>query len=240
MIDDLKSERTKLNSQVIELQNQNAQLIEDHTRDVLSVKAKETQVVRARSDAEAAEQTVQKQQREIDRLKRELSRALRSGAMSSPTGVPDQFGMPIPDPASIYQDPSNGQSPLPRTSLHMGPRFDNTRPRSYASASPSEEKENGLESPGLSRRKFSPTFGTAYSGIASPTRSSMLGSGSASGEEQPNRSAEPAENWKRAAEVTSQLKARIEQMKVCEYISLEFPNIRRKIEPYPPSRPAKD
>ncbi|KAL3492386.1 armadillo-type protein [Aspergillus germanicus] len=213
MIDDLKSERTKLNSQVIELQNQNAQLIEDHTRDVLSVKAKETQVVRARSDAEAAEQTVQKQQREIDRLKRELSRALRSGAMNSPTGVPDQFGMPIPDPASIYQDPSNGHSPLPRTGLHMGPRFDNARPRSYASASPSEEKENGLESPGLSRRKFSPTFGTAYSGIASPTRSSMLGSGSASGEEQSTRSAEPAENWKRAAEVTSQLKARIEQMK---------------------------
>ncbi|KAL2869858.1 putative spindle pole body component [Aspergillus lucknowensis] len=214
MVEDLKSERTKLNSQVTELQNQNAQLIEDHTRDVLSIKAKETQLVRARSDAEAAEQNVQKQQREIERLKRELSRALRSGAINSPTSIPDQFGMPIPDPASIYQDPSsNGHSPLPRSGLHMGSRFESSRPRSYASASPSEEKENGLESPGLSRRKFSPTFGTAYSGMVSPTRSSMPGSGSASGEDPSGRNAEPAENWKRAAEVTSQLKARIEQMK---------------------------
>ncbi|KAL2814842.1 armadillo-type protein [Aspergillus cavernicola] len=212
LAEDLKYERTKLNSQVTELQNQNAQLIEDHTRDVLSIKAKETQLVRARSDAEAAEQNVQKQQREIERLKRELSRALRSGALNSPTSIPDQFSMAIPDPASIYQDQgSNG--PMSRSGLHMGPRFESTRPRSYASASPSEEKENGLESPGLSRRKFSPTFGNAHPGLASPTRSSMFGSGSASGEEQSARSAEPAENWKRAAEVTSQLKARIEQMK---------------------------
>ncbi|KAL4942673.1 hypothetical protein BDV06DRAFT_158002 [Aspergillus oleicola] len=214
MTEDLKYERTKLNSQVTELQNQNAQLIEDHTRDVLSIKAKETQLVRARSDAEAAEQTVQTQKREMERLKRELARALRASNMGSPTAIPDQFGMALPDPSGIYPDPgSNGHSPMARSGLHMGPRFESSRPRSYASASPSEEKENGMESPGLGRRKFSPTPGNAYSGIASPTRSSLVGSGSASGEEQQTRSAEPAENWKRAAEVTSQLKARIEQMK---------------------------
>ncbi|KAL5337913.1 armadillo-type protein [Aspergillus crustosus] len=220
-VEDLKYDRTKLNSQVTELQNQNAQLIEDHTRDVLSVKAKETQLVRARSDAEAAEQNVQKQQREIERLKRELSRALRSGALNSPTAAPDQFGMAIPEPSSIYQDSgSNGHAHMARSGLHLGPRFESARPLSYASASPSEEKENGLDSPGLGRRKFSPTFGTAYSGIASPTRSSMVGSGSVSGEEQQaTRSAEPAENWKRAAEVTSQLKARIEQMKARQGLS---------------------
>ncbi|KAL4932125.1 putative spindle pole body component [Aspergillus undulatus] len=214
MTEDLKYERTKLNSQVTELQNQNAQLIEDHTRDVLSIKAKETQLVRARSDAEAAEQTVQTQKREMERLKRELARALRASNMGSPTAIPDSFGMALPDPSGIYPDPgSNGHSPMARSGLHKGPRFESSRPRSYASASPSEEKENGMESPGLGRRKFSPTPGNAYSGIASPTRSSMVGSGSASGEEQQTRSAEPAENWKRAAEVTSQLKARIEQMK---------------------------
>ncbi|GAB1216703.1 hypothetical protein ATERTT37_005921 [Aspergillus terreus] len=222
MVEDLKSERTKLNSQVTELQNQNAQLIEDHTRDVLGIKAKETQLVRARSDAEAAEQTVQKQQREIERLKRELARALRASAMSPPNTVPDGVNMGFPE-TNVYQDPgSNGYSGVPRSGLHMGSRFDSSRPRSYASASPSEEKENnGLESPGLGsrdggfgRRKFSPSYGTGYSGMGSPTRSSALGSGSASGEDQPARSGEPAENWKRAAEVTSQLKARIEQMKV--------------------------
>ncbi|KAL4798565.1 armadillo-type protein [Aspergillus venezuelensis] len=220
MIEDSKYERTKLNSQVTELQNQNAQLIEDHTRDVLSIKAKETQLVRARSDAEAAEQTVQTQKREMERLKRELARALRASNMGSPTAIPDQFGMALHDPSGIYPDPgSNSHSPMARSGLHMGPRFESSRPRSYASASPSEEKENGLDSPGLGRRKFSPTPGNTFSGIASPTRSSLMGSGSASGEEQQTRSTEPAENWKRAAEVTSQLKARIEQMKARQGIS---------------------
>lgn len=222
-VEDMKSERTKLNSQVTELQNQNAQLIEDHTRDVLSIKAKETQLVRARSDAETAEQTVQKQQREIERLKRELARALRASAISPPNTMSDSLNLPVPDADSVYQDSSNGHGSMGRSGLqHMGSRFDSSRPRSYASASPSEEKENnGLESPGLGsrdgglgRRKLSPTFGTSYSGLGSPTRSSILGSSNASGEDQPARRTEPAENWKRAAEVTTQLKARIEQMKV--------------------------
>ena len=223
-MEDMKSERTKLNSQVTEFQDQNAQLIEDHTRDVLSIKAKETQLVRARSDAESAEQTVQKQQREIERLKRELARALRASALSPPNTVPDNFNMPIPEAGAVNPETgSNGNGPTPRIGLQS--RLDSPR-RSYNSASPSEEKEdNGLESPGrssrdggLGRRKLSPTFGTAYSGLGSPTRSSRVGSGSADGEEQPPRSAEPAENWKRAAEVTSQLKARIEAMKVSIFI----------------------
>ncbi|KAI9932707.1 hypothetical protein AWENTII_004971 [Aspergillus wentii] len=233
LVEDLKSERTRLNSQVTELQDQNAQLIEDHTRDVLSIKAKETQLVRARSDAEAAEQSVQKQQREIERLKRELARALRASAMSPPNAFSDNMNMPIPEHGSGYHETgNNGQSAASRAGLHMGSRFESARPRSYVSASPSEEKENngGLESPGMSsregglgRRKLSPTFGTSYSALGSPTRSSRIGSGSVSGEEQPARSTEPAENWKRAAEVTSQLKARIEQMKARQGISSRPP-----------------
>lgn len=222
--EELKSEKAKLNSQVTELQNQNAQLIEDHTRDVLSIKAKETQLVRARSDAETAEQTVHKQQREIERLKRELARALRAGAMSPPGSMAENINMAV-DPGSAHQETgSNGHAPS-RTGLHMGSRFESARPQSYVSASPTEEKENtGAESPsvssrdgGIGRRKFSPTVATNYSGLTSPTRSSALGSNN--GEE---RSAEPAENWKRAAEVTSQLKARIEQMKVCSLVSGSF------------------
>lgn len=222
-IEDLKTERSKFNSQITELQNQNAQLIEDHTRDVLSIKAKETQLVRARSDAEAAEQNVQKQQREIERLKRELARALRASAMSPPNAGSEAGSLGIPDSTSIYQEPA-GNGHVARSGLHLGSRFESARPRSYASASPSEEKENnGLESPGglgsrdaglgLGRRKLSPTYG--LSGIASPTRSSRNSAYGTEDEGAP-RSAEPAENWKRAAEVTSQLKARIEQMKVSD------------------------
>ncbi|KAF3388998.1 Spindle pole body component alp14 [Penicillium rolfsii] len=225
-IEDLKTERSRFNSQITELQNQNAQLIEDHTRDVLSIKAKETQLVRARSDAEAAEQNVQKQQREIERLKRELARALRASAMSPPNAGSEAGSLVIPDSASFYQESaSNGH--IPRSGLHLGSRFESTRPRSYASASPSEDKENnGLESPGglgsrdgglgLGRRKLSPTYG--LSGIGSPTRSSR-GSLHGAEDEGAPRSSEPAENWKRAAEVTSQLKARIEQMKARQGLS---------------------
>ncbi|KAJ5156282.1 Armadillo-like helical [Penicillium capsulatum] len=224
VIEDMKSERSNITSQITELQNQNAQLIEDHTRDVLSIKAKETQLVRARSDAEAAEQNVAKQQREIERLKRELARALRASAMSPPNGTSETGSIGMQDPASLYQEPTgNGQNPAARSGLHMGSRFESSRPRSFASAN-SEEKENaGLESPGLGsresglgRRKLSPTYG--LSGVASPTRSSTRTSTNPTDEDQP-RSAEPAENWKRAAEVTSQLKARIEQMKARQGIS---------------------
>lgn len=222
--EELRSEKAKLVSQVTELQNQNAQLIEDHTRDVLSIKAKETQLVRARSDAETAEQTVQKQQREIERLKRELARALRASAMSPPATMSDNVNISAPDPGFAHQETGSNGHALSRAGLHMGPRFESSRPRSYASASPSEDKENtGAESPsvssrdgGLGRRKLSATLANNYSGITSPTRSSALGSNS--GEE---RGAEPAENWKRAAEVTSQLKARIEHMKVCFSILLK-------------------
>ncbi|OGE55607.1 hypothetical protein PENARI_c004G06208 [Penicillium arizonense] len=227
-IEDMKSERSRLNSTITELQNQNAQLIEDHTRDVLSIKAKETQLVRARSDAEAAEANVQKQQREIERLKRELARALRASAMSPPNATSDTGSIGIPETnSSIYQEPTGSAHAFARNGLHAGSRFESARPRSIVSASPSEEKENtGLESPGfgsrdggLGRRKLSPTYG--YSGIASPTRSSTRNSNTnlTEDDQQQPRSTEPAENWKRAAEVTSQLKARIEQMKVRQGLS---------------------
>lgn len=239
MVENLQSERTKLLSEINELQNQNAQLIEDHTRDVLSVKAKETQLVRARSDAEAAEQNVQKQQREIERLKRELARAVRASAASPPATIPDMsLNMGLTD-GGIYQDNTNNHNhnmngPPSRSALHFGSRFESARPRSFMSASPSEEKENtnGLESPpGLSstggggghpgRRKISPPVGSSYSsGRGSPGRMSVGGRTGSSGDGLPASTStsqgggEPAENWKRAAEVTSQLKARIEQMKV--------------------------
>lgn len=74
-VDDMRQERNKFMSEIQELKNQNASLIENHTRDVLSVKAKETQLVRARSDAEATEQANERLRRELDRLKRALSRA---------------------------------------------------------------------------------------------------------------------------------------------------------------------
>ena len=214
--EELRAERSKLTSQIHELQHQNAQLIEDHTRDVLSIKAKETQLVRARSDAEAAEETVYKQQREIDRLKRELSRTMRANSPSAPPDYKDQ----------IYRDTSmNGGNThhYPSVERHNSSISESRdvgyqRARSYMS-SPSSEKENsggGLDATAPLTKKQRPmTMMSTDSSSSMPPPAMRHESGSRIKDSDGSSNGEPVENWKRAAEVTSQLKARIEQMKVC-------------------------
>ncbi|OTA98593.1 hypothetical protein M426DRAFT_69477 [Hypoxylon sp. CI-4A] len=208
-MEEMRHERGKLLSEVQELKNQNAGLIEDHTRDVLSIKAKETQLVRARSDAEAAEQTNERLRRELERLKRALSRAEGlgiSGGLASP-GVTS----PTPDDVGIYRDGSN----------HSGSR---TNRMSFTSTL-SEEKENGDVPHNYPRSKLSPElrYGSGSSGRGSPARGFRNtpveegighGTGSSTSSAVGGPSGNGVESWKRAAEVTSQLKARIEQMKV--------------------------
>lgn len=209
--EDLRTEKSRLQSQIHELQNQNAQLIEDHTRDVLSIKAKETQLVRARSDAESAEAQVGRLGRELERLKREVKRA---------EGERER-GMDNNSNSGIYHDSRNGDADLKvGADSENGSNID--RPSAYKRvdssasvntttsrvarpyiSSPSEEKENGIDAgggqagdknTGLKSRNRSPVKATAP-----PPRREISGEG--------------GESWKRAAEVTTQLKARIELMK---------------------------
>ncbi|KAI1299876.1 armadillo-type protein [Xylaria venustula] len=206
--DELRHDKSKLLSEVQELKNQNAGLIEDHTRDHLSIKAKETQLVRARSDAEAAEQVNERLRRELERLKRALSRAEGlgvSGGMASPT-----VASPTHEDMGIYRDGSNS----------AGARSN----RMSFTSTLSEEKENGDVLHNYPRSKLSPEvrYASGSSGRGSPARgfrntsmddmNPLLARDPSS-----TSSTAPANNgvesWKRAAEVTSQLKARIEQMK---------------------------
>lgn len=189
--EELRHDRSKLASEVQELKNQNAGLIEDHTRDVLSIKAKETQLVRARSDAEATEQVNERLRRELDRLKRALSLAEGVGP-----GSPRVMS-PTHDEAGIYRDGMNSSG----------------RHRSSFTSSISEEKENG-EQAYPAKYGSELRYGSGGSGRGSPARGyrderpqSVASGGSGQG-------GGGVESWKRAAEVTSQLKARIEQMKV--------------------------
>ena len=196
VVEDLRAEKAKFMSQIHELQHQNAQLIEDHTRDVLSIKAKETQLVRARSDAEAAENMVQRQGREMERLKRELNRTVRD---HSP-----------PSDEQIYQD----RNPNPAPHRPGTERYDSSRPESrelsYPRArgylgSPSEEKENGGLNGAAGKRE-----------TEMPVVTRELGGGTlAEGREEVGADGQTVDSWKRAGEVTSRLKARIEMMKAC-------------------------
>lgn len=193
--EDLRAEKAKFMSQVHELQHQNAQLIEDHTRDVLSIKAKETQLVRARSDAEAAESLVQRQGREMERLKRELNRTVRDHS-------------PLSDD-QIYQD----RNPNPAPHHSSMERYDSSRSESrqvgYQRArgymgSPSEEKENGGLSGAVAKKEAE---------LPAMTRE-LSGGTLAEGREDAGSDGQTVDSWKRAGEVTSRLKARIEMMKV--------------------------
>lgn len=223
--DEFRQERSKLNSEVQELKNQNAQLIEDHTRDMLSIKAKETQLVRARSDAEAAEAMCAQMRREMERLKRALTSAERANnvnaGLDSPSRERDVSG--ANDDAGIYRD----------TGIYGGPGQDGKRAPGVSAYSQrgtrisftsqfNEEKENGIDGAAVARSKLrSPDL----LGIGRDTSSGgSTGRGSPAGELHRNEKnsgavvntdgGQPVESWKRAAEVTSALKARIEQMKV--------------------------
>ncbi|KAI7465415.1 ARM repeat-containing protein [Hortaea werneckii] len=105
---DLRQDKMKLSSQLAELQVQNAQLIEDHTRDVLQIKAKETQLTRARSDAEAADERAGSLGREVERMKREMSRLGRNGGGAGMMGNGGAMSPPLEVPAGFGSFPGSG------------------------------------------------------------------------------------------------------------------------------------
>ncbi|KAL8978959.1 MAG: hypothetical protein Q9205_005595 [Flavoplaca limonia] len=206
--EDLRASSSKYQSQIHELQNQNAQLIEDHTRDVLSIKAKETQLVRARSDAESAEAQCQRLSRELDRLKREMKRMEAERSPSSATSDqiyrdknPTNSNSNGTSATTAERPPSATQQMRSNSSTSVADSRETgyqRMARSYA-VSPSEEKENdGADGEKMVRNR-SPVKNATNTNAAP-----MAGRREVSGE---------GESWKRAAEVTSQLKARIELMK---------------------------
>ncbi|KAI4240096.1 MAG: hypothetical protein L6R40_005335 [Gallowayella cf. fulva] len=227
--EDLRASSSRLQSQIHELQNQNAQLIEDHTRDVLSIKAKETQLVRARSDAESAEGQCQRLGRELDRLKREMKRIDterspaddgggsiyrdrgRNGSESSRNVSGTSERLPSAD-ATSQQQQQQQQRGNSSTSLADSRETGYQRmARNYA-VSPSEEKENendggdgaGGEGEKMGRSRSPVKVSSSLAAGPPKTTTATTGRREVSGE---------GESWKRAAEVTSQLKARIEMMK---------------------------
>ncbi|KAK3984015.1 armadillo-type protein [Cladorrhinum sp. PSN332] len=252
-LDDARHDRSKLASEIQELKNQNAQLIEDHTRDVLSIKAKETQLVRARSDAEAAEQTNDRLRRELERVTRGLRKAEATiEALQNEAASPSSPNLgyrtlsPTHDDAGIYRDsvmpPSatrnrmsfastlseekeNGDSmPHPRNKISSDVRYADSAAssgrgspaRGFRREAPVDEREvQGTERAGggLGYSAYNDRAGSRSDSRAS----NRAGTGSSRLGDTPTNAGPSSgmESWKRAAEVTSQLKARIEQMKVC-------------------------
>ncbi|KAK3936706.1 armadillo-type protein [Diplogelasinospora grovesii] len=254
LIDDARQERSKLLSEIQELKNQNAGLIEDHTRDVLSIKAKETQLVRARSDAEAAEQTNERLRRELDRLKRALSKAEQLGVgPGSPSSPSIGLGMmsPTHDDAGIFRDggfpsgPSknrmsftstfseekeNGDgAPYPRSKLSPELRYNGSAGSSSGRGSPARGFRRDVGADDRETRSIDAPISGSHAGNGYQSYNDRSGSRAGSragsrlgGEVSASNNGGGSggvESWKRAAEVTSQLKARIEQMKAKQGIN---------------------
>lgn len=132
---------------------------------------------------------------------------------------------PTHDDAGIYNDGGSGTAARNRTS--------------YAS-NMSEEKENGEVAYPRSKLTSDMRYGggSASPGRASPARGYRTGAlhrdeqpeaqtslrreRPVSSLPQPTGTSNGGESWRRAAEVTSQLKARIEQMKVCVDMSCHY------------------
>ncbi|KAL2395223.1 Spindle pole body component alp14 [Exophiala dermatitidis] len=262
LADSLRSNNAKLTAEITELQNQNAQLIEDHTRDVLQIKAKETQLVRARGELDVLKAELESVRKESERYKREVSRLGRESMgreredLMRGRTMDDGSHYGSSETAGIYEDhhnmnsryaaAANGGSRPTSSALHRTGSTQSTqstqssrtqpaarpRPQSGYSASrmdtnmsPSDEKENSNGFDALAaRRKISPPVPSAGSGRSSPQRPAFVsreasdysntgtGTGAGSGTAG-SKEPKTEENWKRAAEVTSQLKARIEAMK---------------------------
>ncbi|EXJ88974.1 hypothetical protein A1O3_02038 [Capronia epimyces CBS 606.96] len=247
LTESLRSNNSKLTAEITELQNQNAQLIEDHTRDVLQIKAKETQLVRARGECDVLTAEIESVRKESERYKREVSRLGREGIgreredMIRGRTVDDGANFSN-ESAGIYEDhnmnrfPANGSNVPPRptssalqrngstqsTQSTQSSRTQTSRPRpqsGYSShrldMSPSEEKENNGLDTLAARRKISPPVSGAPngSGRSSPQRPTFSSRDTSDSGTVTSREPRAEENWKRAAEVTSQLKARIEAMK---------------------------
>lgn len=249
--DHLHRENSSLHTRVQELEDHNAQLIEDHTRDVLSIKAKETQLTRARADAESERQSAQSMQREVDRLKRELGRTARVSSprpsdfgaadlnpefkaygngdtMSSRTMSPYREGKEnVPAELSVSNENKsyirdNMLSPPPRS---VGPPRTSSRSTNNTSASPvrSESRTNsatGSTGPNYASSRSigaPPAFQAAPPPVRSQSRTGLPNGNDASSAVSSAGASRPGqESWRRAAEVTQNLKARIDLMKVSE------------------------
>lgn len=207
LMDEIRANSQKLESELSSLRVHEAELIEERTRNNLQLRAKDTQLVRARSDADVAKETVNKQTREIERLKRELGRAVRT------TSPPPHSFVGNGD-TSIYAD--SGLAGVDRYERDRASKeIGYQRARSYMN-SPSEEKENsdGVSNLGVKRPMSGASPSRQFQSLASDGSASPSRHEQAVGASGNNEGGQEIHSWKRAAEVTSQLRARIEQMKV--------------------------
>ncbi|EMR08510.1 hypothetical protein PNEG_02993 [Pneumocystis murina B123] len=98
------SEKENLLNEINSLQLKNAQLINDHTRDILKIKATETQLSRARNEIEMMKSQLLSLRKELDQSRLNVSN--RSANFQNPTSSDDKIGN-----SSLNVNESDNNSP---------------------------------------------------------------------------------------------------------------------------------
>lgn len=219
------------------LRNQNAQLIDEHTKDMITFKSRETHMVRVQSDLENAQDRIRKLEQQLQVQSstessaggvtghgRTMSNTSRTSSASSRDitspkspyyrshhrgnirrsvdfsagGGPDRSSLYLGRPVSMYSDDKENLGLAIKNSGHLDDGFSS---RSVSGGSGKGVAEEPAEDgDGDTAMVDAPSIPQTTSSTSSTASSYTANSN-------------PGENWKRAVEVTTQLRARIEAMK---------------------------
>lgn len=189
----LKEENIYLNQELTQLKSKMEYINKDHTNALLMVKQKETQILRLNSDLESARLKIRDLEQTIEMMKLQKNQAQTQ-----------QHNI------SHFQSPSVRDS-LPAFNSHLPvysrPFSPNEKAKMTSGELSSRVKRLSIDADGF-RESPSRTTSNTFGDFASPHRASPDSFSSDHGTDTAN-----VDSWKRAAEVTSQLKARIEKMK---------------------------
>lgn len=235
------TEKARLMQEINSLQLKNAQLVEDHTRDILAIKSKETQLIRAHSDIESAR--LQISQLEIE-SERSRGRPLSVNTAGQRPSVYQRMNSP--------KSPIKSQLPTMEASprrFQNSPQFSSNIPTNTnlsatyiglqdTAMGGNEDMDIDMESPVKFNRpmslqeprnnhpganRYNMVRNSYHAGLSDPPSSGIPAyssrraieesSGTNIAHSNTSLNDTRGSNWKRAAEVTVQLKARIEAMK---------------------------
>ncbi len=226
------ADKTRFMHEITSIHVQNAKLIDDHAREILSYKAKETRLMRVESELDIEKSKVEKLEHEIEKMRLNLQkqasdmekeRSIESSVQSiNSISSSSEFGKPSPLKESVKSTRSNF---IPSSGIRYNPQQNtNSRQRPSAFERPitrgpprfsQDQKENRI----ASSQSFVKSD-DLEDHLKSPTRYRPNGRQSLAKrplrEEDGHKTIIPpgkTENWKRTSEVTSQLRARIENMK---------------------------
>lgn len=195
---DSVNERTRLMDQNHMLEMKVNKMSQQHAEGMLSIKSMETQLQRSQSDLEISRLKISQMESEIELLKKQRTSALYSSSNSHSSFSHGGYSA---DPVNTSRFPPLQESTTIRTdglgepTIAPASSLDNIDQRVGTLTIEPEQKENSQQHHQPS--EFQPN--NTASGYSSTRLSTRLDTND--------------ESWKRAALVTSQLKARIEEMK---------------------------